>query len=780
MKFRKRTLWRLFWITAAGITAAGLILPTLDAGRFRGRVKQSLSEALGREVEVGEVHLDLFNGPGFSVDRVVIHDDPAAGIEPFAYVESLQARVSFASFWTGRLKFASLRLVNPSVNLVRPEGGQWNILPLLGRTAGTPGRARLPEIQVRGGRINFKFGDRKSIFYLGDASLDASPPPSDGGEWRVRFQGAPARTDRAAQRYGAISARGRWRPDPASGGAVDISVELERTSLGESIRLIHGHDIGVHGQVSSRVRLRGPVSEIAIEGRLEVSDIHRWDLLPPYAGFWPFDFRGRLDLLSQTLDVDSLQTQPVGFSVRASGFLGQPRWGTIVTVRSMPAGEALSIARQMGLSVPEQVQAAGDLTGVVGYSPRSGLAGMIGTGRISAQMPGTPELWIGRGEAIIDSAGVRLLPAALSVGTDPLGRLEGEYSWRSQTFDIVLAARSAGIPETVAAANVLGGAPVLEHCSKGTWKGLLRYQRRSGEDAGQWSGVVDVEDAKLEVDGLADPAVLASARIGLGESGISVERMRGAAGAVSFSGEYRHRPGATRPHRLRLRLASAEAGELERLLDPTLRRDEGFLTRALRLGRSRIPDWLAGRRAEVSFEIGTVTGTNLTVRKVRGRAVWNGPDVEITGFAAQVGGMSLTGDVTANLRGAVPAYRLKGGFQDLVWAGGEWKGAGVLGTSGMGAALLRNLKLDLGFSGRSVKLADDAQFSTISGRCTVSLPRGAPVLEFSKIRATAGDETFQGKGGTGPDGHVLLELNAAGRDLHLAGTAWPLKLEMRP
>ncbi len=780
MKFRKNTFWRLFWITAVAVTAAGLILPTLDAGRFRGRIKQSLSEALGREVELGDVRMDLFNGPGFSVDRVVIHDDPAAGIEPFAYVESIEARVSFTSFWTGRLKFASLRLINPSVNLVRPEGGQWNILPLLGRTAGTAGRARLPEIQVRGGRINFKFGDRKSIFYLGDASLDATPPASDGGEWRVRFQGAPARTDRAAQRYGAISARGRWRPDSATGGIVDISLELERTSLGESIRLIHGHDIGVHGQVSSRARLRGPVSDIAIEGRLELSDIHRWDLLPPYAGFWPFDFRGRLDLLSQTLDVDSVQAQPAGFSVRASGFLRQPRWATMVTVRGMPAAEALSIARQMGLTVAEQVQASGDLTGVLGYSADSGLAGMIGAGGISVQMPGTPELRIARGEFIVDAAGVRLLPAALNVGTDPLGRLEGEYSWQSETFDVVLAARSAAIPQTVAAASVLGGAPVLAHCSNGTWKGMLRFQRRSGDQAGRWSGVVEIENAELAIDGIADPVVLTSARIALSEPGISVERLRGTAGAVSFAGDYRHRPGAARPHRLRLRLAPAGAAELERLLEPTLRRDEGFITRALRLGRSRTPDWLARRRADVSFDIGALTGMSLPVRKVRGRALWNGPEVEITAFTAQVGALNLAGDVSANLRGNAPVYRLKGGFQDFAWAGGEWRGAGVLNTSGTGTELVRNLKIDLGFSGRSVELADDAEFATISGRCTVSMPGGPPVLQLSKIRATSGDETFQGKGGTSPDGHLLLELNAAGRDLRLAGTAWPLKLETRP
>ena len=35
---------------------------------------------------MGEVHFNLFKGPGFSVDNVMIYEDPAIGMEPVVYV----------------------------------------------------------------------------------------------------------------------------------------------------------------------------------------------------------------------------------------------------------------------------------------------------------------------------------------------------------------------------------------------------------------------------------------------------------------------------------------------------------------------------------------------------------------------------------------------------------------------------------------------------------------------------------------------------------------------
>ncbi len=70
------------------VVAVGLAAPSVSANRFRPRIQAALEAALNRPVHLGAVHLNLFTGPGFTVDDVLIDDDPAAGIEPFAHVES--------------------------------------------------------------------------------------------------------------------------------------------------------------------------------------------------------------------------------------------------------------------------------------------------------------------------------------------------------------------------------------------------------------------------------------------------------------------------------------------------------------------------------------------------------------------------------------------------------------------------------------------------------------------------------------------------------------------
>ena len=781
MRITKKALWRTLAAVAGLALAAGLVAPRLDADRFGARVKERLESALGRRVEIqGKVRLDVFGGPGFSVEKVVIHDDPAVSLEPLAYMESLEARVSFASFWKGRLQFSNLRLVNPSLNLARhSERAELNVTQLVGRTAVAPTGSSMPQIEVRGGRINFKLDDTKSIVYLTDVSLDASPPSAPGGVWRFRLEGAPARTDRATQRYGLFRAQASWRPDPVTGGTVDGSMELERSSLGEWIRLVHGHDIGIHGQVTSRARFHGPVSNMAIEGRVEVSDLHRWDHLPPYWGYWPFDYRGTLDLASQTFEADTTGEGPVHVAARASGILGNLVWAARTSFKGVPLAGATALASQMGLPVASGLSVGGEMTGVLAYSPGVGVNGMATVSAVALEMAGKPQVSVPKAELVLAGPVVQMRPAPALLGPAAPVRMEAEYSWQTQVFDGVLTSKGAGIPETTIAAQVAGGAPVLEHCSKGTWRGLLRYQKRP-EQAGQWSGVVEIQDAVLEVDGLAEPVKLTAARVALREPGAVVDRVRGHAGAAAFAGDYRYRDGAPRPHQLRLSIAALDAAELERLFAPALRRDEGFLTRAFRLGRTRLPGWLSERHAEATFDIAALMIPGLPLSRVKGRMRWDGAEFDVPELSAHVGDGTLAGDFRANLRGAAPVYRFQGRFRDVVWSGGEWEGTGTLNTWGMGSQLLQNLRAETGFSGRSVAMTPDARFKTLSGQCAFSVARGVPVVRLTKLQATVGDDTFEGKGATSADGRLNLDLSGPERELRLTGTLSPFRLEPRP
>src|ERR1700688_2344683 len=105
-----KRLWRWLLIALLVVVVVGLAAPRVSAERFRPRIQAALQAALNRPVTLGAAHLNLFTGLGFTVDDVVIDDDPAAGIEPFAHVEQMQARIRWTSLFTGHLEFSSLRL----------------------------------------------------------------------------------------------------------------------------------------------------------------------------------------------------------------------------------------------------------------------------------------------------------------------------------------------------------------------------------------------------------------------------------------------------------------------------------------------------------------------------------------------------------------------------------------------------------------------------------------------------------------------------------------------
>ncbi len=774
-----RLLWRTAAVAVLLLLAAGLIIPRLDADRFGARIKASLEQALGRKVEIGKVRLGLFQGPGFVADRVVIHDDPAVSLEPFAYVESLDARVSFRSFWTGRLEFSSLRMVNPSVNLMRPVRGGWNFEHLLVRSeaARSAARGQMPEIQIRGGRINFKFGDTKSVFYLSDADLNATPPSGASGEWRVRFEGEPARTDRSTRSSGRFTVTGRWKP----GGNVSARLEVDKTWISDLVRLFHGHDIGVQGQVSARIQLKGPANAVAISGRAEVADLHRWDLLPPHGGAWPLDIAGTVDVRSQTLELRSAASDaaltPITLELRSTRYLSDPHWSLSAHLDRFPLAPLAEVARNLGVPLSPEVSLAGQLTGMVSYSPDSGLEGALAGENVAVSIPATPAVALPRAEMEIRGGTAHLAPTPFETAAMK-ATVEAEYNWRTGALTAAIAAAGAPVPRNEGGRKLMEPVPVLGQSAGGRWSGQVEYTYDGGDKPGIWTGGFQLEDAAFEVPGLAGSIEVQSARVSVRPDGIVVDRILGIAGGLPFRGEYRRPADPAAPGQVRVSFPKADAGDFEALLMPSLRRTESFLVRALRFGKSAVPDWLANRHAEAAVEIGSFAIGDAVLGRVRGKLHWDGPSIDVSDISGQYGEGALSGRLAVNMRRALPGYRASTRFRALPWNGSKWDGHGTLQTSGTGADLLSNLRFEGAFKARAFTLAAETEADAVSGVCAFSVVRGLPVFRFSDLQIVMGESALKGKGATGPDGRVLFDLSDGQKRMRLSGTLSPFQLEM--
>ncbi len=775
---RSKLIWRCSGGALLALFAAGIIAPYARADRYAERIRSGLDKALGRRVEFGDARFNLFTGPGFTVHKVVIHEDPAFGLEPFAYVESLEARPRLLPLFRGRIEFASLRLEDASFNLMRaeqPDGPAWNFAALLQRTK----FSELPALHVRSGRINFKFGDTKSVFYVTEADLDISPPSRAGGEWRARFTGEPARTDRPARGFGSIVSEGRWRPGASQGGNVELDCRLEKSAMNEIINLVRGGDLGIHGMVSARAHLAGPLSDLHINGSLNVEDVHRWDLLPQRGTGWPFEFEGHLSALSQRLEIVShsavKEAPPLSVRFRAADYLSRPHWGVAFNWNRFSLEPLLQLVRHLGAPVPAGLKMAGTLDGAVGYSEPGGWQGQLAFSDAAFTLSDSPPLRFEQAKLLFDAGHIHVPAAVARTSGGDLARLEADYQLQSGALNLAIASESmtvGGLRSQVSLAAV----PLLELVESGVWKGQLEYQKRP-DVPGEWSGTFELDHAQVPVLGLAMPLGILSANVQLDGAKIVLQKVHADIAGIAVQGDYRYEPGSARPQRLRLVIPAVDAADLEQILLPTLNRKRGLLARAFGLGRTPIPDWLRTRHIDGTVQIGTLKLAAFEATGFRARMLWNGTHVVLADLTASLRGGTVEGQLSIDLRGNDPVYHLASRLKAIEWNSGSLEAEAAVNTSGVGEALQTNLRSDGSFTGRGFEDSPFDEFDSISGCYTLEWAKPVPHLQFSDLRMSSGTEVFSGKGAMQDDGRLLIQLSNGTRQLNMTVTLAQLRVD---
>jgi hypothetical protein len=756
------------------VLLAGIIAPFFTVEKYALRLQSSLSRALGRPVELGNVHFSLFKGPGFSVDRVIIYEDPAIGMEPFAYIEDPGSMEVVPSIWSllgGRFVISSIRLDEASINLTKSgpasEWGRWNfasfVNPSVIHTA--------PAIHVRNGRIHFKFGDTKNVFYLTETDLDLSPTVT--GDWKIACSARPARTDRPAQGLGSFTLKGRWYRDV---GRVDMDLDVNRTGLGEVTALLGGQDAGVHGSLSSRLHFAGPLNNLGITGRLNIGDVHRWDMLPGNSQGWPLYVSGRLDLFGQQLELHSTTagnaSLPLAVHFRATDYLSQPHWAVALNWNHFPVAPILEFARHMGAQLPPRLQLAGTMDGAIGYSGQGSLQGAVAFRDTALTIPDSPPVRFEQANLIFDRGHAHLSPALVRGGDNDQARIEFDYAFEGQSLNLEISTDGMKV-QSLRAQVSLAAVPCLEQFTTGVWSGDLRYQR-DPEKAG-WSGHLALSDAQVSVPGLADPVQVTSARAQIDGAHVVMDHIEAQAGKLPFTADYRYEPAATRPHRLRVRAETWDAADLEAELMPTLRRSTNLIARAL--GRAMVTDWLRQRNLDGTLQVDDLVVAGAHLEAFRAHVLWDVARVQLDGLHANIDTAVLTGRLDVNLRGSRPNYKLAAKVSGVAWQGGRMDLDAAVDSFGTGTQLLTNMSAEGAFTGTNFDLGGLAPLRTAAGTYNLSWWQSGPRLRLTALNLRTDDDTYTGRGATQEDGRLVVLLTSGGKEMRMTGTLAKLKIE---
>ncbi|HEX4170084.1 MAG TPA: AsmA family protein [Bryobacteraceae bacterium] len=781
----KKSGWRFLRpisVFAFVVALVGVIAPFVNAARFSHSIQAAIETSLGRKVTFQRVYFTLFSGPGFSLEGVTISEDPRYGIEPFAYVPTLEARLRLDKLVFGEIRFTSLRLVDPSLNLVRESNGSWNVQQLVQRLT-APRRAPLhffPSFEVSDGRVNFKLGTRKTTLYISESDLTIYPEYS--GKIYIRFSGSPARTDRAGMGFGHIRGDVNWYSSSSTTlpNRLEAQLFLDPSNLSELTTLMEGHDIGVHGTISTRLEIKGPIRGLKVRGEMRLEQVHRWDLLPSSGEDWSVHYGGDLDLPAHRLDLKTTpaengQATPVTLHVRARDFLAHGGSSVMTELKGAPLSAMLPLASRLGVVLPNNADLHGLLSGAIGYSNERGLSGGLIISDARAVLPGAPTLHAPVVNVTIAGDRVHFSPSALETGEQGTLKMSGNYSWSDQRADASLSVADFPINELKPLANSwFGGLAALSAMTSGTVSGQFAYSHNAidapvTDEPGEasWAGQFDLTGTAIHVPGISAPLRESRAHVIFNRNIFQIEHLVASLGERDLRASYRYDLRGKRAERVRIEFPEADLAELETTFASSDRSDS--LWARLRFLRRSLPSWLSNRNLEGDLAVDQLMAGGQPLGALRSHFVWEGAKLRFGEVGLTLPQGKVSGRGTVDLASFSPHWQFAAEATNYPWGGGSLNAVGQFASTGAGKDLLRNLQAEGSFEGAGLTVSADV-FDNISGLFRFTFAEGWPDIRLSDIEAMQAGDEWRGDGLTQSDGKLLVNLVHEGRQLHLVSS----------
>jgi len=107
----------------------------INVNSFRPKIEATATEALGRQVKVGNLGLSLLTGT-VTADDISIADDPAFANAPFVTAKSLRVGVELMPLiFSKQLNVTGITLEEPQITMLKTADGKWNFSSLGGNAA---------------------------------------------------------------------------------------------------------------------------------------------------------------------------------------------------------------------------------------------------------------------------------------------------------------------------------------------------------------------------------------------------------------------------------------------------------------------------------------------------------------------------------------------------------------------------------------------------------------------------------------------------------------------
>jgi hypothetical protein len=703
----------------AGLAALILLLLFLmrpGVSRLKTRINTSISRAVDRPVEIGQVHLRFLPRPGFDLNNLIIYDDPAFGAEPMLRAPEVTAVVRLTSLLRGRLDISRLELTEPSLNLVRrKEDGRWNWASLLERTRRSPLaptakskselRPGFPYIEASSGRINFKSGAEKKTYALLDADFSLWQESED--TWGVRLKAQPLRTDMSLSDTGILRINGTWQRAPSLlETPLRFTAEWNKAQLGQLTKLISGSDKGWRGDSRLDVSLSGTPSALQLAIDASIQGFHRYDIPSGSALSLAAHCDGKYNapegVIRQIFCIG-----PVGNGqITLKGDAGGPASRSLnltVNLESVPANSMAQFARRAKKDLPPDLVATGTLQG--NFSVRqdfSSLPQFEGEGELldfhiqsatskvelaTARIPfvlssGSSSDRTTRGKSARVSL-AEFAPAAAEVRVEygpfpvALGGTSAAQArgWLARSGYLVALRGEGEIAQTLHLASLFGlpalkanatGVAQMDLQIAGSWSGT-QSAGASGFPAPLLTGTAQLHNLRATAHGLHGPIEISSAELELTPDEARIDKLNARAADAHWSGSITLPRGCGTPDAcsIHFNLNSDEAvfSALYGWLGshPAERR----WYQVLAPSDSEPASILRNLRASGNVSVSRLLIHHISVNRLSAALEIGGGNLNISNLRFDVLGGEHRGDWHADFTGAIPAYKGSGALTNI-------------------------------------------------------------------------------------------------------------------
>jgi len=574
MSQTRRRYFRNATVVLALLIAAALVAPYfLNAGRYRPFLKAGLERSLHRKVSLGYIALHFFPHLGFTIDNVVVDEDPAFGLEPFIRVGHIDCDLQWRSLWSSRLYFGTLTLSDPNINLVRNSAGRWNIENLLlqsgiktqstGHGLSSLAPANL-SVEIEGARLNFKIGENKKPFAIVDthAHLDFE---YDSNRIDFRMAGEPVRTDLELPTPGLVELDGSWSPARSPGHTLDATLRMQGALLYDWIPLLTGQNPEVYGVMNSTIHLGGTLRKVKYSGDAALRHLHRWEQLPS-SNDLPCDlrFRGQFDRDKQKLTINGMDLAFAHSQIHLEGSIAavttHPDFDLVVAFERSQLRDLQRLSeRVLGSRVAWNIN--GRLNGMISIrGPWQGkrYGGFLNAHQVrldtsSGAFPVSDvAIRFMRSEARLAPVRVELAPRVEVVAEGILRHISPGRSRRHRTihptYELTFSSRAVNLRRLLHFGRAFG---ILRKSSLEA-AGIGSFTLHVAGEAWPWSkpGVTaqaSIRSARLMMPGLSEPLNIPRARIQVYGKQVIVNPFLAVMGTSVFSGWVMHQRGSHAP-----------------------------------------------------------------------------------------------------------------------------------------------------------------------------------------------------------------------------------------